>query len=273
MPRRRFRRAGNTTMNKRLGLSTWENSKPYFGWSKTLVTNTVGEGRNPGTIAGATFSLPVNNWNDPLGTLATLVAGAGGLRQDRHPAHHADAIRDGYENVQVHAWSADIDVNWILGANNTQDLLVAYTFAQDTTTPFVLTAGGTARTERMEVLTSSRWTKFRMNADPNPSTEHNRKRFKINVPNVFDYCKTISAGSTLAVFGNGAMSHSIRDVNSATTPPGVTLFCLVVIMTETGFALPVDSIHVTIQIRQKVTIMRDRQGPEGLDEGETDLHP
>ncbi len=76
---KRKRKASSSTMRRRMGLTGWGNSKPFFGWSKTLTTKTLGEGHNPGVLNGAKFTLPVNNWNDPLGDLGNLVPGSGSL--------------------------------------------------------------------------------------------------------------------------------------------------------------------------------------------------
>ncbi len=269
-PKRR-RRRGDQVMNKRLGLRGHRGSRPFSAWSKTLTTLTTGEGHNPGTTAGAVFILPVNNWNDPLGTLSTMVAGTGSLTANRHPMHHNTAIAQGYNIAQVLSWHAKITTNFIKAANITADYIVAYTFGSSEASEVVLTAGTAARIERMEILTNPRWTKKTFQADSAHTLEKDRV-IKINVPNVFKYCEVLAGGAQVQAFGNGLMSHAIRDTSSASNTPVVGLFCTIVLMTESGLALTVDSVHITIEITQKVKIMRQNLGTEDMDDGEPDVH-
>lgn len=251
----------------------WQNSRPYNIWSRTLTTRTMGEGHNPGTTTGALFILPVNNWNDPLASLGTLVVGTGSKTEDRHPMNHDDAIADGYGRVQVLSWSAKINVNWIASASGTQDFIVAYTFSETSTTEVALAAGSGGRNERLEILTNPRWTVKQFDAN-------NQGTFKptstngifISVPNVFAYCDTLNQGTLNTEANNSTIGHLIADSSSATNVPTVTLFCTVVIMTESGIAMSIDSIHVTVAITQRVKIMRTFIGTEDMDGGEADVH-
>lgn len=265
--RRRPRRSA--VMQRRMGLKGWGGSRPYTPWSKTLVTRTTGEGHNPGTTSGAVFGLPVNNWNDPLGALSTLVSGTGTIVQNRHPMHHDNAIEDGYNVVQVLLWSAKMTFNFIGAEAAVGDYLVAYNFSSELGSEVSLTAGAASRTERMEMLTNPRWTIKHLNGSPNQIQDHT---VRIKPIDVFAYCETISDGNQTVAFGNGMMSHAIRDVSFTSDNPTIELFCHVVIMTESGLAMPVDSVHATIEITQKVRIMRDFLAAEDLNEGEPDLH-
>ncbi len=278
-PRRKTRKkrhkgsSSRAIMKRRMGLIGWGGSRPFFKWSQTIITRTLGEGHNPGTTSGAVFHLPVNNWNDPLGTLSTLVAGSGSLTANRHPVNHDDAIAIGYNRVQVLSWNATIFANWIAAGQGASDFIVAYTFSEDEATEVALVAGSTSRIERLEIETDPRWTVKKFDAN-------NQGTFKptsamavhINVPNVFDYCNTIAMGHKNIAADNGSVSHVLGDSNSTTNPPLITLFCTVVIMTESGGALPINSIHVTVAIKQRAKLMRDFQGAEDLDGGEVDVH-
>jgi len=271
--RRKRKRKGSTTnniMRRRMGLVGWANSRRFFGWSKTLTTRTLGEGHNPGTIAGATFVLPVNNWNDPLGSLVNLVAGNGSLTANRHPMNHQNAINVGYERVQVLAWNARIDVNWIGGMTNIGDYTVAYSFNQDSGTEVTLSPGDDARIEILEIETNPRWT--RQSFQSNPEVINGRPVF-INIPNVFAYCKIIASGHSSVEATNGNCSHFIRDVDQTTFVPTIQLYCNVVIYQNSGLAMSINSIHVKVAITQRVKIMRDAIGGEDLDDGETTVHP
>ncbi len=274
--RRRKRRKGssaNMIMKKRLGILSWNGSRPFLGWSKTLTTRTLGEGHNPGTTAGAQFSIPVNNWNDPLGSLATLVAGTGSLTSNRHPMDHDSAIASGYQRVQVLSWKAEIDVNWITGASNTGDFVVAYTFNQDVATEVALTAGTAARIEALEIETNRRWTTKRFNSAAGASAGAKRNtKVVINVPNVFAYCDNIARGTEVVEANNATCSHVISDNSFQTDDPEITLFCNVVIYQETGLEMLINSILVKVAITQKVKIMRDKQGAQDMDDGEPDVH-
>lgn len=260
---------GDAVMKRRMGLKGWAGSRPYTPWSKTLVTRTTGEGHNPGTTSGAVFGLPVNNWNDPLGALTTLVSGTGTIVQNRHPMHHDSAIEDGYNVVQVLLWSAKMTFNFIGAEAAVGDYLVAYHFGSQLASEVSLTAGAASRVERMELLTNPRWTVKHLNGSPQEIQDHTVRIAPINV---FDYCEIIADGAQTVAFGNGLMSHGIRDVSFTSDFPVVELFCIVVIMTESGLEMPVDSVHATIEITQKVRIMRDNLGAEDMDEGEPDLH-
>lgn len=272
-PRRRKFSSANATMRRRMGLTSWGNSRPFLEWSKSLTTRTLGEGHNSGSTTGAIFILPVNNWNDPLGTLSNLVAGSGSLTSNRHPIDHDSAIASGYERVQVLGWKLEIDVNWIGGASNVMDYVVGYTFGQDLASEVTLTAGTAARIERMEFESNRRWTLKHYNANPGQVTGAKRNsKIVVNVPNVFKYCDIIARGTDEVEANNATVSHQIADVNSLTNPPEVALFCTVVIYTESGLALPVDSVHVTLAVTQRVKIMRDKLGAEDMDDGEADVH-
>ncbi len=275
MPRRRRkkRRKRSDPMRKRMGLVGWRGSRPFDAWSKTLVTITHGTGHNPGTTSGTVFTLPVNNWNDPMGDLATLVAGSGNLIQNRHPVNHNNAIAAGYNIVQVLSWFCRLKVNWIKADDPSKDFFVAYTFSQNDATEVLLTAGLASNIERLEIFTNPRWTVKHMRAVQGSGEVHtNRSDIVINVPNVFKYCKIIADGSNVTTFGNGLMSHVIADTSAATNNPNIQLFCTVVIMTEDGFGLAIDSVAVTIAVTQKVRIMRDFLGAEDMDGGEVDVH-
>lgn len=273
--RRKTSRRFNVTRNvmkRRLGLLGWGNSRPFFPWSRSLTTRTLGEGHNPGTIAGAFFHLPVNNWNDPLGSLANLVAGGGSLVSDRHPMHHNNALSIGYNRVQVLSWKAELMVNWIAGAIVDQDYNVAYTFAQDAATNVTLAAGTTARAERLAMETNPMWTIRKFNGTPGVTGKRVNNKIVISVPNVFAYCKVIADGQLAIEANNGSVAHAIADVAHTVNPPPVALFCTVVIYTESGKAMAVSTVHVTVAITQRVKIMRDLVGSEDLDEGSPDVH-
>ncbi len=269
MPPPRFQRR-NATMRRRMGLAGWNNSRPWSPWSKSLTTMTIREGHNPGGSAGAVFHLPVNNWNDPLGDLDTLVAGTGALNHKRHPMNHDQAIADGYNIVQVLSWKAVIETNWIAAGNITNDYIVAYTFSQNEATTITLVhTTEAARTERLNILTSPRWTFKRYNAAPYNSFG---KKITIVVDDVYAYCELIAHGSQVNAFGNGMMSHVISDTDHLSNTPVTNLFCTVVIMTESGLVMLVDSIHVTVKVTQKVRIMRDKVGAQDTTEGVPDSH-
>ncbi len=271
--RRTKRFSAKATMKRRLGLLGWGNSRPFFEWSKTITTRTLGEGHNPGTLAGAFFHLPVNNWNDPLGTLSNLVAGSGSLTANRHPLNHDDAITRNYNRARVLSWSAKINVNWIASASGTQDFIVAYTFSEDTNTEVTLVAGTAARIERLEIETNPRWTVKKFEAANNGQFAPSSTRgIFIRVPNVFAYCDIIARGEQDVEANNGTVGHILADSSSATNAPTITLFCTVVIMTESGIAMAIDSVHATVAITQRVKLMRDHQGAEDMDEGEVDVH-
>lgn len=238
-----------------------------------MTTRTLGQGRNPGTTSGAVFHLPVNNWNDPLGTLATLVAGSGSLTSNRAPMHHNNALASGYQRVQVLRWKAEIYVNWIAGDIPDQDFNVAYTFSQTATTELLLTAGTAARLEVLEIETNPMWTVARFNGTPGLTTRRsNQNRIVISVPNVFAYCDSIARGQLNVEANNGTVGHVIALVNSATAPPTVALFCTVAIYTVSGLAMAINTVNVQVAVTQHVKIMRDLIGTEDLDEGEPSVH-
>lgn len=271
-PRRRS--SQRDIMHRRMGLKGLNNSRPFKPWSKTLVTRTLGEGHaGIGTLAGSSFNLPVNNWNDPLGGLTGLQAGTGSLTKNRHPMNHDDAIADGYDHVQVLSWKAEIATTWIGTSSETLDYIVAYTFAEDTSTEVALTAGTAVRLERLEMMTNPRWTMRNYNAVGGEQHSKPNNSVFISVPNVFAYCTLIARGHQTVEANNGTVSHQIVDSSSSTNVPDIGLFCTVSIFTESGLALPVDSILVTVAITQRVKIMRDKLGGEDMEDGETDVHP
>ncbi len=272
--RRRSKRSSHTNvMKRRLGLLGWKNSRPFFNWSQTLVTRTMGSGHNPGTTMGATFILPVNNWNDPLGSLSTLVAGTGSLINARRPVRHADALAAGYQRCQVLSWHADIKVNWIASAGGTSDFIVAYTFGQDNTTEVVLTVGDAGRVEVLEFLTNPRWTIKRFDANNSGTFRPTSTRgISINVPDVFAYCQKMAEGQLNVEANNSTVGHVMASVASTTNGPTVQLFCTVAIFTESGLAMAIDSVNVTVAITQRVKVMRDFIGTEDMDDGETGIH-
>ncbi len=272
MPPRRKRRTGDMIMKQRMGVLGWGGSKPFHAWSKTLITRTIGHGHNPGTTIGGTFTLPVNNWNDPLGTLGTLVAGTGSLAAARHPVNHADAITSGYRRAQVLSWKAEITVNWLTANAPTLDFIVGYTFSQDNTSEVILASGATGRTEVLEFQTNPRWTLKRFNATAGVDEIPKKKVVTINVPNVFKYCQFIANGDLALEANNGSVSHIIADVDLSSNLPSITLNCRIVIYTESGLAMPIDSLNVEVAITQRVKIMRDAIGSEDMDGGETDVH-
>ncbi len=262
-------------MKQRLGLVGWKGSKPYHAFSKTLITKTLGEGHNPGTTTGATIVFPVNNWNDPLGTLSTLVAGTGSLTSNRHPMNHDDAMLDNYEVVQVLSWKLDLTINWIKADDPVSDFMVGYLFVANKASEIALDpAAGAARIERLEMLTNPRWTVKHYRAVQGITEVRPRSEtLSISVPNVFQYLKIIAAGSDATVsLTNAHVSHVIADVNDVTNSPLVSMACTIAIMTESGLAMAIDSLHVTARVTQKVKIMRGFFGSEDMDEGEADTH-
>ncbi len=272
MPPRKRRRKNNV-MKQRLGLIGWNGSRPFNPWSKTLTTKTLGEGHNPGTTSGAVVILPVNNWNDPLGSLSTLVAGTGSLTSNRHPMNHDLAISTGYNRVQVLSWKCVLTFTWILAGDPIQDFIVAYHFGTQASTEITLTAGTAARLEALEFQTNPRWTLKRFNASGGTDATNARpNNVTISVPNVFAYCKIIADGSLTTEANNQTVSHVIADTSSASNEPAIPLRCTFAIYTESGLALAVDSIRVNVAITQKVKIMRDFLGGEDMDGGEPDPH-
>ncbi len=271
--KRRFSSA-NAIMKRRMGAIGWGGSKPFFSWSKTITTKTLGEGHNPGGTMGALFHLPVNNWNDPLGNLATLVAGTGSLTSNRHPEPHLNAIAVGYNRVNVISWKAEIDVNWIAPEGASNDFVVAYTFKQEAVTELTLATGPAGRIEVLELKTNPRWTISRVfNAHHGHDTGKKKSsKVVINVPNVFKYCEFIAGGQTNLLADNGSTGHAIKDTGFTSNVPIITLFCTVAIFTLSGLTMLIDSIHVTVAITQKVKIYRDFLGDEDMDDGETDVH-
>lgn len=271
--RRRKRRAKNSVMKQRLGLLNKRGSRPYHAWSKTITEVTLGHGTNPGTTAGAIFHLPVNNWNDPLGTLATLTSGAGTLVAGRHPRHHVNAILDGYNAVQVLSWQMKMWCNWIKADAPNGDFFVGYIIRDDANTEVTLVADGTAERERLDMMTSPRWTLKHYRAVQGfREVRPNSEAIVINIPNVYAYGKILAGGASVVAFGPRRMSHQIADVASTVNPPGQTIFCTVCIMTESGLAMAIDSVDVTIEITQKVRIMRNALGSGDLNEGQPDSH-
>ncbi len=277
MPRRRKRSRRFTTtravMKRRLGMVGWGNSRPWHPWSKIITTRTLGEGHNPGTTTGAIFFLPVNNWNDPLGSLATLVAGSGSLTSNRHPMNHNNAISTGYNWAQVLSWSAKIEINWITASSPPNDFNVAYTFAQDAASEVTLVAGTEARVDNLDIETNPMWTVKRFNAafGDTPKRGNEGVTF-ISVPNVFEYCDSIARGLSATEANNQTVGHLIADVSHTSGPPTIPLFCTVAIYTISGLAMPINSVHVTVAVTQRVKLMRDLIGAEDLDEGQPDVH-
>lgn len=271
--KRKRTRTARDVMKQRLGVTGWKGSRPFSAWSKMLTTVTLGEGHNPGTTTGTQFGLPVNNWNDPLGNLGTMVAGTGSKTESRHPMNHDRAIAEGYERVQVQGWQAEIIVNWIRDPSATQDFVIAYTFSEDINTAVALTAGDTGRLENMSFQTNPRWTLKKFNATGGSDEIPKRKSVTIRVPDVFAYCKLIAEGSLGLEANNISTSHTIADVNfNSISFPQVPLFCRVAIYTESGLAMLVDSIHVQVKITQRVKIMRDNLGAEDMAGGNPDVH-
>lgn len=271
--KKRKRKRGDEVMKRRLGLTGWGRVKAFHPWSKTVVSRILGEGHNPGTTAGAVFILPVNNWNDPLGSLSTLVAGTGSLTNNRHPEHHDDALNDGYTRVQVLGWQARINVNWILADNPVQDFMVGYAFVGTSGTEVVLTAGTAARIERMEFLTNPRWTFKHYRAVQGLQEVRSQKEaIVINVPNIARYLRVITRGSRTSALDNNVMQHIIADSPHTSSPANALLFCNVAIITEGGLAMAIDSVRVTVQITQRVKIYRDNPGSKDMDGGEVDVH-
>lgn len=272
-PRRKKRRTGGSIMRQRMGLAGWNGSRPFSPWSRTITTKTLGEGHNPGTTTGAVVTLPVNNWNDPLGSLSTLVAGTGSLTSNRHPMDHAEALAAGYGRVQVLSWKCVITVTWIKAADAIQDYIIAYTFKTDTATEVLLAAGSAARIEALEFRTNPRWTLKSFNATGGLNPINNRPNtVTINVPNVFEYCNLIALGGLTDEANNNTVSHVLADTSSGSNQPAIPLRCTFAIYTESGLALDIDSIRVNVAITQRVKLMRDFKGGEDMDGGEPDVH-
>lgn len=280
-PKRRTRRkrkgsAATRIMKQRLGLTSHGGSRPYMPWSRTLTTVTLGEGHNPGTLMGASFVLPVNNWNDPLGTLSNLVSGTGSLTHKRHPVHHDDAIVDGYDTCQVLSWKANISVNWIKADDPISDYMVAYTIVPNKASAVANAVGDAGRIERLEIMTNPRWTvKHFKSVQGITEVRPRNESVSINIPNVYQYCKILAAGADInEPFTNGSVSHTIADVSDiASDFPRVLCMCTVVIMTESGLVMAIDSLHITVHVTQKVKLFRAFFGIEDMLEGEADLHP
>ncbi len=260
-------------MKQRLGITGWKGSTPFHPFSKTITTTTYGEGHNPGVTTGAVFHLPVNNWNDPIGDLATLIAGTGTLIHNRHPMDHDTAVLFLYNVAQVLSWKAVIDINQITAETPLVDFFVAYTFVQSEGTQVILsTTPATARIERLNIFTNPRWTVVHFDGTSVKRKGMN-KPIVISVPNVFEYCRIISQGqSANDTFGQAVMSHAIADVNHTVNPPVIKLFCNVVIASEAGVAMDADSLHVTVAITQKVRVFRAHSVSKDLSEGVPDTH-
>lgn len=261
-------------MRKRLGLDSWNKSRPFNQWSMTFMTKTWGEGHNPGTTTGTTFALPVNNWNDPIGDLSTLVAGTGALIHNRHPIHHDDALLHLYNTVQVLSWKAEIDINHIKESealNAIGDYYIAYAFSESIDTQIVLSATpALARIERLNIFTNPMWTVLRRDAGI-----HRKTKLVISVPDVFEYMKIMVGGANPGDnFGNPSIAHQIADVGSESAPvPIGKLYCRIVIGKESGTAMAIDTLHVTVAVTQKVRIMRNFLGTKDIVLGVPDLHP
>ncbi len=272
--RKRRRRRQRDPMRRRMGLEGWNGSRPFSPWSKTLTTVTIGHGNNPGTIAGTIFNLPCNNWNDPIGPFTNPVSGSGFKIENRHPVNHEVAIAQGYNMAEVLSWKCRLKVNWILADTPTADFLVAYTFSGDTATEVSLTvASNVASIERAEILTNPRWTVKRMRGVQGVGESHTSKDdIIINVPNMYKYLEILGRGGDPVSWDHAAISHLLLDVNSGSNPPAIGLFCTVVVMTESGAAMAINSVAITVTITQKVKIMRDYIGAEDMDGGEVDLH-
>lgn len=269
-----FAKRGDAVMKQRLGIKGHKGSQPFDAWSKTLTTVTLGEGHNPGTTTGTVFHLPCANWNDPLGDLDTMVSGTGQLTENRHPMDHNTAIAAGYNTVQVLSWKATITTNWILADAPLGDFMLAYTFVQNEDTEITLAAGAATRSMRLAMITSPRWTikKFRSVQGFSENVLGSEKTV-ISVPNMFKYLKIINDGSTTSIpFGNARAAHVIADVAHSASPAAVDMFCTVVIFSESGLAMAIDSIHVTVAIEQKVRIMRNWLGSTDLNAGQPDIH-
>ncbi len=171
------------------------------------------------------------------------------------------------------AWKAKIVVNWILNALAIGDHIIAYTFTEDANTEFEGVAGSAGRIERLEILTNPRWTVKRLEGHPGTDAPSSDVHVLfISVPNVFKYCQIIADGSNTREANNGSVSHALTDSNHTVTPPLIPLFCQIIIFNESGNVMAIDSLHITVEITQRVKIMRDRKGTEDMDEGEVDVH-
>ncbi len=245
------------TMRKRLGQSGLQGSRPWSPWSKILVTETRGIGEAPGTLNGWHFGIPINNWNDPMGTMGDLVAGTAQKIQDRHPIHHNDAIADGYDMVQVLSCRLKVEIYW----NITQDVTSSrmtwgYAFSDAFTSPFTHAAGSVSTGERLNMLSDPRWTTGSMIATANEKAIV----INVNIPSILEYGKLFHHGSAvdgLLAYGAGMVSHAIADSSSATNAPAVPLFCHFVLFNNSGLATLISSTKVNASSIQKVRIMRN----------------
>lgn len=246
-------------MRKRLGQSGLQGSRPWSPWSKILVTKTLGVGEAPGTINGWHFAIPVNNWNDPMGTLGDLAAGAGAKIQDRHPIHHNDAIADGYDMVQVLSCNLKVEIYWNIASDNTSGRMTwGYAFSDAFTSPFTHAVGTASRGELLNMKSDPRWTTGTILADG--FFNDNIVTIRVAIPSILTYGRVFHKGSVVdgvTAFGAGMVSHPIADSSSATNAPAVPIFCHFVLFNNTGLATLVSSTKVHIESTQKVRIMRN----------------
>lgn len=243
-------------MRTRLGQTGYQGSRPWAPWSKILVTKTAGVGEAPGTLCGFHCPVPINNWNDPMGTLGDLVAGTGQKIQDRHPIHHNDAIADGYDLVQVLSCKLKFELMWNIAEDVTSSRMTwGYAFSGSITSPFNHATGSAATGELLNMVSDPRWTTGEFIADPN----RRAVVVRVNVPSCLTYGKIFHAGlpgSGLEAFGAGNMAHTLADSPSSSNNPNVPIWIHFVLFNNTGLETIVSSVKMRIESVQKVRIMR-----------------
>lgn len=259
------------TMRMRLGLIGAKGSRPWAPWSKVLSTITTGGGEGPGTLNGWHLALPVNNWNDPIGSLGDLVGGTGTFVHNRHPIHHNDAIADGYDMVQVLSSKMQVEIMWNHTSDETNSRMVwGYAFSDANISPFTHVTGNVGVNELNSMISDPRWTTGHMLA----SSERKALVIRVSVPSILRYGAIFHAGNVvdgLEAYGAGMVAHVLADSAFDSNSPVVSIFCHFVLFNESGLALAASSTKVMVKHSQTVRIMRNMTTAD-LNEM-PDLHP
>jgi len=233
-------------MERRLGSRSFGNHRPYHSQTKTLVTRTVGHGHVTATTAGNSWAIPVNNWNDPMGPLTTLAGGSGTLIENRHPLNHDTAIADDYQVVRVLDWVMRCSVSYVGTDTPGKDYVVAWRFSNSITSPFTWTAGGTTVGNWNAIQTDPQYSYAKFSAtNTGGSSMPSGGDLVITVPSVNAYCKKLHSGlqSTIANdYGPEMSGHILADVDHASNPPTIVLFCNMHVFTANGLAFAANDV-------------------------------